>query len=320
MCGYEAELVEDSDKVVALATKLQPAAILLDTAMPDSNGLELLEDLRKSNPESPVIIMTGHEDPALVPQMFHGGARDCLMKPIDCGRLRHALEGALGEEQNRIDPEVIDGPKREANVAFASAAEYVHAFVNSGHGDLAFVPISLAAEYLGITPTGATQLARRGEMREIVIGGPTKKWIGIEVWSLIRHREKAKSIVPDLADRVQDALEKIAANEEVCGLLDIMGQLGMNSRVPQNRHVVHEALALVSARTYRQQGFLLSAICALTSLGKPSDTFFALAERIGALKVNMDRGRFFKSQVKKAFNHYRRGPGETDAPPRPTGG
>ena len=310
MCGYEAEKVEDSEKVIPLATVLKPAAILLEMCMPKKSGLELLGELRKKDPELPVIMMSGQGDAALIPQIFHLGARDYLMKPFEFSRLRRALMGVLGGEKVRTSSEDAGASeKREANTVFISPAEYIHAFRDSEHGDLAFVPISFAAEYLGLTPTGVTQLARRGQMREIGVEGPTKKWIGIEIWSLIRRRENASSAVPDLADRVRGALESYAADRRACGLLDIMRHIGMDPRVPQNRHLVHEALGLISARTHRKEGFLLSAVCAMTSLGKPSNTFLGLAERLGALKADMDRDRFLKSQLRKVFNHYQREPG-----------
>ena len=310
MCGYEAEKVEDSEKVIPLATELKPAAILLDVCMPGKSGLDLLGELRKIDPELPVIMMSGQGDPVMVPRVFQMGARDYLMKPFDFARLRQALEEVSGGEKVRTSSDEASAPETgEANLVFISAAEYVRAFRDSEHGDLSFVPMSLAAEYLGMTPTGVTQLARRGGMREIVVEGPTKKWIGIGVWSLIRHRENASNVVPDLADRVKGVLESFAADRRICGLLDIMRHIGLDSRVPQNRRVVHEALALISAQTYRKRGFLLSAVCAMTSLGKPSVTFLGLAERLGALKGDVDRDRFLKAQLRKVFNHYRREPG-----------
>jgi FixJ family two-component response regulator len=306
MCGYEAHKVEDSRQVIPGAVELKPAAILLDMCMPGKSGVELLGELRKEAPESPVIMISGQEDIALIRKVFRLGAREYLVKPFEFAQLKRSLEETIAQEA-KVRPleENRTSEHAEESRNFASVAEYLGAYRDSEHGQLAFVPISFAAEYLGMTPTGVTQLARRGEMREIVVNGPSKRWIGIGISSLIKRHEHAGEFVLHLAHRVRAELESLAAQRRTCRLLEVMVSVGMNPRVPQQRRIVHDALEVLSEESYRGEGFLLSALCSMTSLGVPSNNFFGLAVRLGALRAGMDHMGFYKDQIRKIFRRFR---------------
>jgi len=59
--------------------------ILLDIAMPEMNGFEVLKALRKQRSELdlPVIMVTAHDETAQVVEAFESGANDYINKPID---------------------------------------------------------------------------------------------------------------------------------------------------------------------------------------------------------------------------------------------
>ncbi|HLL52963.1 MAG TPA: response regulator [Myxococcaceae bacterium] len=93
--GYHvlgAGTVADTELLLAQA---KPAALVLDVFLPDGNGLELLERLRRREEyaELPVIVMSGGE-----PAAGQFGAPmliDWLTKPFDDDRLRKALRRAV---------------------------------------------------------------------------------------------------------------------------------------------------------------------------------------------------------------------------------
>src|SRR5688572_22086075 len=57
-------------------------AIVLDLALPDRNGLTVLQALRKEGRTTPVIVLTGTNDPATTVRALDAGADDYLTKPI----------------------------------------------------------------------------------------------------------------------------------------------------------------------------------------------------------------------------------------------
>jgi two-component system nitrogen regulation response regulator NtrX len=82
-----------------------PDLVLLDVAMPARDGIELLEWLRRSWPELPVIMMSGHGTIETAVRSTKLGAYDFLEKPLSYDKLLlclgHALEAARLSQENR---------------------------------------------------------------------------------------------------------------------------------------------------------------------------------------------------------------------------
>ena len=57
-------------------------AIVLDLALPDRNGLSVLQALRKEGRSTPVIVLTGTNDSASTVRALDAGADDYVTKPI----------------------------------------------------------------------------------------------------------------------------------------------------------------------------------------------------------------------------------------------
>ena len=85
---------------IELATKLRPAAILLEIELPEMNGWQVLHELKiKDDTKSiPVILLTIVDKKALG---FGLGAADYLLKPLDPARVKNAIEGVLGQVSDR---------------------------------------------------------------------------------------------------------------------------------------------------------------------------------------------------------------------------
>ena len=56
--------------------------VLLDIMMPEINGLDLLEDIRKSNPDQKVIMMTAYSTEEKIIKSDTVGACDYITKPF----------------------------------------------------------------------------------------------------------------------------------------------------------------------------------------------------------------------------------------------
>jgi len=74
-------------------------AVLLDYSLPGMNGLEVLKQIRISNPFIPVILMTGQGNEAVAVTALQLGASDYLVKcTIDAERLHRAITGGIMKE------------------------------------------------------------------------------------------------------------------------------------------------------------------------------------------------------------------------------
>ena len=71
-------------------------AAILDYKMPEMNGIELLQELKKLKPNLVVVIVTGQLDDRIQAEAMKCGATDFFYKPIDFGRLMAVLNRVKG--------------------------------------------------------------------------------------------------------------------------------------------------------------------------------------------------------------------------------
>jgi diguanylate cyclase (GGDEF)-like protein len=85
-------------EALALARTSRPDIVLLDLAMPDVDGFEVLAQLRgdRSLRYVPVIIVTGNADASTKLRALETGATDILQKPVDPSELKLRVRNALG--------------------------------------------------------------------------------------------------------------------------------------------------------------------------------------------------------------------------------
>lgn len=91
------EVVEAEDGVAAKRIVLdRPVDIVLtDVRMPQADGLDLLEEVRRSAPETPVIVMTAYGTVDAAVQAMRAGARDYILKPVKFDDLLVRVQRAL---------------------------------------------------------------------------------------------------------------------------------------------------------------------------------------------------------------------------------
>jgi DNA-binding NarL/FixJ family response regulator len=70
----------DAEQAVELAKELSPNIVLMDINMPPFNGFEATEQIRKVSPESRVIGVSMHSQPAYAKKMLQVGARGYVTK------------------------------------------------------------------------------------------------------------------------------------------------------------------------------------------------------------------------------------------------
>jgi CheY-like chemotaxis protein len=104
--GLRADTIADSTRAAARLRTEKFDAIFLDVRMPSPDGIELTRELRASgyNQNTPIIMITGEKDPAVLTRCFQAGANFFLFKPIDRRRLLRvvrAAEGSIQREKRR---------------------------------------------------------------------------------------------------------------------------------------------------------------------------------------------------------------------------
>jgi len=80
-------------------------AVILDLIMPDINGLEILNRIKKNNSDLPVIILSGDGRSDTLKQSLKSGAYDFLTKPLEWEKLAAVVNNAILLKQltKRVD-------------------------------------------------------------------------------------------------------------------------------------------------------------------------------------------------------------------------
>src|SRR5580704_11572088 len=95
--GYAVELAQDGDEVLAClqTSRVDISAVLLDIMMPNRDGLETLREIRRIDPDIPVIIVSGASSTMNIVNAMKAGASDFLCKPVVHEDLQKAISRAM---------------------------------------------------------------------------------------------------------------------------------------------------------------------------------------------------------------------------------
>ena len=91
MDGYRVVTASTGHAGIEAAQSPEVAAVLLDLGLPDLDGLEVLNEIKKIRPRLPVIMVTGNNDEEKAQKAVALGAWDYITKPIDIVYLKNVV-------------------------------------------------------------------------------------------------------------------------------------------------------------------------------------------------------------------------------------
>ncbi|MFA5181553.1 MAG: response regulator [Syntrophales bacterium] len=89
--GYEVYKAEDGTVALQMFKEIKPQLVLLDIMMPGISGIDTLKEIKKIDPDVPVIMVSGVTDEATAKSALEYGAYDYVTKPIDFGYLNTTI-------------------------------------------------------------------------------------------------------------------------------------------------------------------------------------------------------------------------------------
>ncbi|MEJ2154406.1 MAG: response regulator [Desulfobacteraceae bacterium] len=92
--GYDVITAADGREALEVFLSRTPPIVLSDIKMPGMDGIELLAAIKKENPDTEVIMITGHGDMDLAIKSLKMDATDFVTKPINDDALEIALKRA----------------------------------------------------------------------------------------------------------------------------------------------------------------------------------------------------------------------------------
>lgn len=119
-------VASNGEEGIKFVKELNPDLVILDIFMPKKDGTEVLQELRRQELETDVIVVSAAKDRETIKLMLQNGAIDYIIKPFKLHRIQKALEkyrqyrmslrntGVISQEQ--LDLLLYSG-RSEANVS-----------------------------------------------------------------------------------------------------------------------------------------------------------------------------------------------------------
>ncbi len=116
---YETDEVYTGKSALKLLEKNDYGLIFLDYRLPDFDGIDLLPQMKKAQPETPIVIMTAYADVRTSIRCIKLGALDYITKPIHHQEMFNLVKDAV---ENKT-PSTINNPVKRTSKG--SSREYV---------------------------------------------------------------------------------------------------------------------------------------------------------------------------------------------------
>ncbi len=92
--GYKVLMAENGQEAFRIFKTESPPIVMTDIKMPGMDGIELLKNIKRLNPDTEVIMITGHGDMDLAIESLKHEATDFITKPINDDIMEIALKKA----------------------------------------------------------------------------------------------------------------------------------------------------------------------------------------------------------------------------------
>ena len=122
--GMSPTAFDHADTALAALRRDRPDVLITDVRMPGRSGLELLTEIRGSQPELPVIVMTAHSDLDSAVAAYQGGAFEYLPKPFDIDQAVDLVRRAA-QQRVRVEETISEARRIPEMLGHAPAMQEV---------------------------------------------------------------------------------------------------------------------------------------------------------------------------------------------------
>lgn len=94
LAGFQVTTYSDAQALLAVLAPDFVCVVVSDIRMPRMSGLDLLGEIRRLDPDLPIVLVTGHGDVEMAVQAVQAGAYDFIAKPVAAQRLIQTVQRA----------------------------------------------------------------------------------------------------------------------------------------------------------------------------------------------------------------------------------
>jgi DNA-binding NtrC family response regulator len=98
--GLTAKTFASGEEFLAAPRPKIPSCLVLDVNLPGASGLDLQQELAKSDVQIPIIFLTGHGDIPMTVRALKAGAANFLTKPFDDDELLNAIRQCITSDED----------------------------------------------------------------------------------------------------------------------------------------------------------------------------------------------------------------------------
>jgi len=140
--GYSVMTAETGETGLQLVREHHPGIVFTDLKMPGMDGFEVLKQIKKTAPDTEVVVITGHGDMDQVVRALNLDATDFINKPIG----RSALDAALKRAEARLAADRLDGVPIDVDILPGVAIVSIRSTLTGQHKDLLMASLQRALD------------------------------------------------------------------------------------------------------------------------------------------------------------------------------
>lgn len=164
----DVEIVGEADNgrdAIRAIGSLAPHLVLMDLSMPGMNGIEAIQDIKRRNPKTRVLVLTIHKTDEYIHESLRAGADGYILKDATHDELRVAIRSVLNGK-TYLSPDISD--------------KVIHGYLGTGKAD-------------NVSSTWDTLTHREREVLKLVAEGHPNKYIADYLCLSIKTVEKHRS-------------------------------------------------------------------------------------------------------------------------------
>ncbi|MDY6861608.1 MAG: response regulator, partial [Thermodesulfobacteriota bacterium] len=103
--GYDVTMAEDAERGLDILRTRNFDLVILDIILPGMSGIEAISKMKEIDPDTIIIMITGHGSNKLAMEAIDAGAYDYFTKPIKMDEMEIMIKRAL--EKRRLEKELV---------------------------------------------------------------------------------------------------------------------------------------------------------------------------------------------------------------------
>lgn len=183
---YEVDIVENGEDALKKTEENKYDVLILDVMMPKMTGIEVVEELRRKNINTPILMLTAKAETEDKVEGLDKGADDYLTKPFEKDELLARIRALVRKNENRTKKIKIGNVTldKEENELYSDKASF---HLNS----------------------------KESELMELLVGNQSEKIGEKEIKNRIWGKDENIKIVPMYISYLQNKFEALGANVQI---------------------------------------------------------------------------------------------------------